>query len=244
MMRYFLETVETISEGVGFSHYDAVHLVWLTGFVVFSTALSLGYRKADSARRARMRRGMSWAIIADELFKMAMLTIGRRYLPTYLPLHLCSVNIFLIALHVRRPGPALDNFLYTVGIPGALAALLFPTWTELPPANFMHIHSFTVHILLAAYPIMLLAGGDIRPRAKYIPRCVGLLALLAALVTPVNLWLDTNFLFLMSADPGNPLYLFEQAFGDHRIGFAVLIPAVLAVMYLPVELGRKLRARA
>lgn len=243
-MTYFLDTVETIPEGVGFAHFGPVHLFWLIGCVVFLVVLCLGYRSADAERRDRMRRGMSWAIIADEIFKMVMLTIGGRYLPTYLPLHLCSVNIFLIALHTRRPGPALDNFLYTVGIPGALAALLFPTWTELPPANFMHLHSFTVHILLMAYPIMLFAGGDIRPRAKYAHKCLGLLALLALLVTPVNLMFDTNFLFLMSADPGNPLYLFEQAFGDHRIGFVVLIPVILVIMYLPVELGRRIRTKA
>lgn len=242
-MKYWFETVETVSEGLGFSHYDGVHLGWLAGGAVFLVALSLLYRAADPARRAQLRKLVSAAIVADELFKMVMLAIGGRYLPTYLPLHLCSVNILLIAVHAWKPGVTLDNFLYTVGIPGALAALLFPTWTELPVGNFMHIHSFTVHILLVAYPVMLLAGGDLRLRARYIPRCIALLAALAVVALAVNLLLDTNFMFLMSAEPGNPLYLFEQLWGDHRFGFAVLVPAVLALMYLPVELGRKLRTK-
>ena len=50
-------------------------------------------------------------------------------------------------------------------------------------------------------------------------------------------------MFLMEAEPGNPLYIFEQLWGDHRLGFAVLIPAILAVMYAPLELMRKIRKK-
>ena len=242
-MKYFLDTIETIEPGHGFSHFDLIHLAWLLGGAAFILMLSLGYRTRKSDGRCRMRRWLAAAIVADELFKMTMLTIGGRYLPSYLPLHLCSVNIFLIAVHAWRPSVTLDNFLYTVGIPGALAAMLFPTWTELPLGNFMHIHSFTVHILLVAYPVMLLFGGDLKLGVHYAPRCIALLAGLAVIALGVNLVLDTNFMFLMEAEPGNPLYAFEQLWGDHRLGFAVLIPAILAVMYAPLELARKIRKK-
>ncbi len=240
-MEFWFDTVETIPDGVGFAHYDGLHLSWLAAFVVFTVVVSIIYRTQKPEGRAWMRKMMALAIVGDELFKMVMLTIGGRYLPTYLPLHLCSVNIMLIAIHAWRPNETLDNFLYTVGIPGALAALLFPTWVELPVVNFMHIHSFTVHILLAAYPVMVLAGGDLRPDWRRIPRCLALLTILAVIAGFVNDLLDTNFMFLESASKGNPLYFFKQAFGDHRIGFAVILPAVLVLMYAPLELWRKFR---
>ena len=41
-----------------------------------------------------------------------------------LPLHLCSINIIFIAIHAWKPGKMLDNFLYGICIPGAVAALL------------------------------------------------------------------------------------------------------------------------
>ena len=240
-MKYWFDTVETIPEGLGFAHYDGLHLLWIGGGLLFMAVLGLCYRSRNEKQRALLRKAVALAIVADELFKMTMLAIGGRYQPDYLPLHLCSVNILLIAVHAWRPNVTLDNFLYTVGIPGAMAAMLFPTWTELPLGNFMHIHSFTVHILLTAYPVMLLCGGDLKLGWRYIPRCLGLLCCLALVALGANLLLDTNFMFLMSADPGNPLYAFEQLWGDHRLGFAVLIPAVLVVMYLPLELVRKLR---
>lgn len=44
-----------------------------------------------------------------------------------------------------------------------LAALLFPNWATLPFPNLMHLHSFTVHALLVAYPVMLLLAGSCAP---------------------------------------------------------------------------------
>ena len=240
-MQYFLDTTETIPSGVGWAHFDTTHFAWLAVAALTIVLNCLLYRRLDEKGKDRWKKTVALLIVADEIFKMVMLTIGGRYEVDYLPLHLCSVNIFLIAIHAWRPSVTLDNFLYTVGIPGALAAMLFPIWTELPLGNFMHIHSFTVHILLVAYPVMLLFGGDLRLGVRYAPRCIALLAGLAVIALGVNLVLDTNFMFLMEAEPGNPLYAFEQLWGDHRLGFAVLIPAILAVMYAPLELARKIR---
>lgn len=183
-MQYFLDTIETIPEGQGFSSFGPVHLAWLAGFVVFAIACSLFYRNSSQARRKHIRWLFAALLLADEAFKIVCLLVGGNYRASYLPLHMCSINIFLIALHALRPTRLVDNFLYAVCIPAALAALLFPTWVSLPPANFMHLHSFTVHILLATYPIMLTAGRDIRPQAKIFaglrgpgacPGCPGLL---------------------------------------------------------------------
>lgn len=242
-MQYFLDTIETIPEGQGFSSFGPVHLAWLAGFVVFAIACSLFYRNSSQARRKHIRWLFAALLLADEAFKIVCLLVGGNYRASYLPLHMCCINIFLIALHALRPTRLVDNFLYAVCIPAALAALLFPTWVSLPPANFMHLHSFTVHILLATYPIMLTAGRDIRPQAKYLPGCVGLALALAVPVYCINLALGTNFMFLMRADAGNPLRLFEQAFGNHLLGYPVLAGAIFAVMYGLPCCQKRLRAR-
>ena len=139
----------------------------------------MGLKKSDWQRAGKngkncVKNGKIFAflLIADELFKVIMLIIGGNYLPSYLPLHLCSINIILIAIHAFKPSKMLDNFLYFIGIPGAALALLFPSWAALPLGNFMHIHSFTVHILLITYPIMCLSGGDIIPKAKSFLHCL------------------------------------------------------------------------
>jgi len=137
----------------------------------------------------------------------------------------------------------LDNFLYIVCIPGALAALLFPSWAVLPLANFMHLHSFTVHTLLVAYPVVLLVNGDIQPTIKALPKCLGLLTVFGVIALIINILFEENFMFLMYADPGNPLYIFEQLFGYHWIGFPVIIFAIIIVMYGVPAIFRKLKTK-
>ena len=242
-MKYFFETTDTIAEGVGFAYFDAVHLLWLGIAIVLLVASCIGYRRLKDSGRILWRKAIAWLLIADELFKMAILIYPGHYSVDYLPFHLCSINIFLIAIHAYKPSRVLSNFLYTVCIPGALAALLFPTWTNLPVTNGMHLHSFTVHILLMLYPAVLTLSGDIKPDMKQLPKSLGLLVLMAIPIYGLNLWLGTNFMFLMSADPGNPLYIFETLWGNHLLGFPVIIAGVLLVMYGPLFLIQKLRKK-
>jgi len=239
-VNHFLDTVETIEPGAGFTTFGTVHLLWLAGFLLSTLFLVRAYRRADGEKRRRLRRLIAGLLLADELFKIVLLCAGGNYMPKYLPLHLCSINIIFIAIHAWRPSKLLDNFLYGVCIPAAAMALLFPSWTALPPANFMHIHSFTVHILLVIYPVMLTAGGDIRPEARQLPRCLLFLVVLAAPIYVVNLLFGTNFMFLMEEGTGNPLGWFEAHLGSHLIGIPVLASAALAVMYVPLLLkGRR-----
>lgn len=105
--------------------------------------------------------------------------------------------------------------------------------------NFMFLHSTSVHILLAVYPMMLFAAGDIRPSAKGLGKSLLLLLVMAIPIYGVNLLLDTNYMFLMYAPDGNPLAWFQDRFGSHWVGFPVLLAAVGGLMYLPVLRRRK-----
>ena len=240
-MKYFFETVETAPKGIGFHHFDTCHLLWLLGFALITVLCCLIYKRLDQRGRAAMRYVIAALTVADEIFKIVCLVAFDNYTPKYLPLQLCSINIILIAIHAFKPSRTLNSFLYAVGIPGALVALVFPTWTELPPANFMHIHSFTVHILLALYPIMLTTCGEIEIRARDIPRCLALLAAFAVVAIGANLLLDTNFMFFSGVSKGNPLYWFKKAFGNHYVGYPILVTAVLFLMYAPVSAWRGIK---
>ena len=90
--------------------------------------------------------------------------------------------------------------------------------------NFMFLHSTSVHILLAVYPMMLFAAGDIRPSAKGLGKSLLLLLVMA---------------IPMYAPDGNPLAWFQDRFGSHWVGFPVLLAAVGGLMYLPVLRRRK-----
>ncbi len=233
-MEYFLDTVKTIPKGLGFQHFDLCHIQWLVLFAGCIVVFSGLYRRWDEKKRRIFRIVLATLIVGNEIFKQVCLQLGDTFTVNYLPLHLCSINIFLVAVHAFKPSKTLDNFLYAICIPAALLALFFPTWTKLPFLNFNHLHSFTVHIMLALYPIVLTIGGDIRPNVRQIPKSLLLLLGFAAVALVVNFTLDTNYMYLMSAPKGTPLVWFENTFGTHLIGFPVLLVAILALMYAPV----------
>lgn len=239
-MVYFGDTVETIPDGVGFSLFDGTHITWMIVFVIVTAVCCFRYRALSEKARAAWRKTVAALLVADELFKQVGLILAGSWLPEYLPLHLCSVNIFLICYHAFKPGHLSGNFLYTVCIPGALAALLFPSWNELPVLNFMHLHSFTVHILLAMYPIALTVAGEIRPDVKTLPKCLLILIVMAVVAYLINPLLDANFFFMAGASKGNPLYWFKVNWGSHLYGFPILVAAVIIVMHIPWIIARKL----
>ena len=80
-------------------------------------------------------------------------------------------------------------------------------------------------------------------RAKDLPGCIALILALAVPVYLFNMKFGTNFMFLMRADKGNPLYWFEQNFGSHLIGFPVIAAAVFLVLLLPPALMRRHRGK-
>lgn len=242
-MEYFYKTIDSIPDGVGFSHFDSLHIAWLVGLLVVLVVNCWLYGKLGASGRKIWKRCIACLLIADELFKMVVLIATKQYAADYLPLHLCSINIFIIVLHVCKPSKLLDNFLYTVCIPGTMAALLFPSWTRLPLMNAMHIHSFTVHFMLALYPIVLVVNGELKPSLRMLPKSLGLLLLMTLPIYGMNLLLDTNFMFLMYVDPGNPLHWFGENWGSHLLGFPVIIFGVLVVMYSIPEAYYRIRKR-
>ena len=240
-MDNFWCTSDNIPKGLGFSHFDGLHLGWLAVSAVVIIANCLLYRFLGEKGRKNWRIAVAGLLLADELFMLIPMFIFDTFYLKYLPFELCSINIFLVAWHTWKPNSLTGNFLYAVCIPGALAALLFPSWTKLPLWNYMMLHSFTVHILLVMYPVVLTAGGDIKPRLRQLPKALLLLVGLAAVALVLNLLWDTNFMFLMRAPKGNPLRWFQDNWGSHLLGFPVLIAAVVVVLYGPMELYNRIK---
>lgn len=242
-MEYFWYTSDTIPEGLGFSYFGSLHLITLAISLAVLITNCLVYRRLGEKGRGVWRKTVALLLVADELFMSIPMMVMGIFHVKYLPFQLCSINIFLILWHAWKPNKTLGNFLYTVCIPGALAALITPTWTKLPWLNYMFFHSTSAHILLTMYPLTLTVCGEIKPRLKQVPKSLLLLLALAGLALVLNLCLDTNFMFLMSVTKSNPLYFFQELWGSHLLGFPVIIAGIVLVLYAPIEIYYKMRRK-
>ena len=240
----FFVTNDHIPEGMGFQAYDLTHILWLLAGLTLWVWGCVFYRRLSAPGQKRTLKILGAYIFLQELVRDLVLILLGEFTWGHLPLHLCGINILLIAFDAVKPTKTVRSFLYYFAIPGAALALLFPNWTVLPAWNFFCIHSFTIHILLVLYPLLLVTSGQVETDLRSALKGVGLLVAMAIPVYGLNLLWDTNFMFLMKPDSGNPLELFEKLLGSHLWGFPILLPVVILVMYLPVRLIKRRKKHA
>ena len=218
---YFWETEYTLPpDAPGFSHFCPGHIVWLGSAVLLCAVICAVYRRLRENERLTFRKVLAVPLICDELFKYGIAIYSGDFRPSFLPLHLCSINIFLIAADAIKPNELLQEVLYAVCLPGAFFALAFPGWNYLPLWNALCIHSFTAHILLLLYPAALVV---------------------TVLVACFNMAFGTNFMFLARAGEGNPLSWFERFLGSP--GYLIGIPLIAAVCWAVLYGVPKLREK-
>ncbi len=138
------------------------------------------------------------------LWKMGLAGIG-----TVLPLHLCSFTGLMTPFMLLTRSIGLMEFTLYLGVPGALAALIFPAVMPSPWPLWMEGAFFSLHALIALAPFLRMADGA-RPRPMALGRVFlwGNMLLLA--VACVNALYKTNYFFLRAAPTGTPLYLLQN----------------------------------
>jgi len=234
----------TGGEHVGFRMFDATHITELIILVVLCVVLGIAYNKMSQKARHATLITVAALCIADELFKhIAGLATGQ-YVWDFLPLHLCSINIFVILAYMIKPSDVKAEMLYSLCIPGALLALISPSWTKLPLLNYMHLHSYTIHVLLVLFPILLLAGG-FKPNFRRLPACLLYLICACIVIYPLNKVLDTNFMFLNGTSNVSILELLADLFGNPGYIFSMpfLLVIIWALLYLPWIIIEKVSAK-
>lgn len=244
-MSTFWMTAQTAAARYGsdwraFSLFGPVHLFWLGLALALCIGLGLWYRRAAPRARRRMLVVLTILLLADECFKYVVTLATGQWNWSFLPLHLCSLNIFVCAANTVRPSAWLQEILYALCPPGALVALLSPSWQALPLCNAIHLHSSTIHIMLVLYPVLLLAGG-FRPNPRRLPFVCGCLAAAAVPVFGINRLLGTNFMFLNGSDGNAITRLMAGVLGErfYILGFLPVIALLWAVLYLPWVLANR-----
>lgn len=190
----------------GFGRFSPGHLLWLmagAGFIALGCRL---YRR--QRRRRRAARITALACLSLELLRAGVLLWQGLYDTGRLPLHLCTISIYLCFLHSICPWRLLGQFLYAFSLPGAAFALLFPDWAGYPVWHFVTLSSFLLHFLLVLYPLMLSLTGEIRPEPAMLPGCLMLMLCLSVPIYFINKLLDTNYMFLNWPPAGTPLAIF------------------------------------
>ena len=239
-MQYFWSTKENIPEDMGFSLYHMPHLLWLGTVIAAVVAMAFLCRQLKQKNARRICIGIAWTMLGLEIGKDLVLWIMGEFQLAYLPLDLCGLSIFLELTAVYVKHPLLLECVYSLSLPGACLALLFPNWISLPFWNFFSLHAVLLHGLLVMLPVILLSTGQLHPNWKRIPFCFFCIFLACIPISVFNHHFGTNFFFLERPSVGSPLEWFAAVFGSHIVGMPILMAIIWTGMYgIPIWISHR-----
>lgn len=160
-----------------------------------------------------------------------------------LPLHMCTLTLLLSAWMLIGQDRRIFELVYFWGLGGTTQALLTPDLQEgFPAASYLLFflgHGGTMVALSFAMLVF-----RFRPYLESIPRVIAITGAVAALAFAVNLWQDTNFMYLM-AKPMRPSILdWFGAWPWYLLGLVMLSLISILLLYLPFLVFDLLKGRA
>ena len=247
-MEYFWKQYSQLPADVGYEHFSLPHLstlMILAALIIFGV---LVFRTWAAHRQDRILRTLPFGMIGLELLKDCFLIHGGVFDVGYLPLHLCSLGVFVFLLaglsrshNWRR---IFSEISVTLILPGSVAALLFPDWTMLYPVwNFMNLYGFVWHGMLVLGPLLMLTAGWAVLSFRHIHYDLLFLVCAGLPVYAFDRIFHCNYMFLLRGPAGTPLAWIQDLTGDkyYLAGYGLFAAAVILVIYLSIEICRRLR---
>ena len=148
-----------------------------------------------------------------------------------LPLHLCSLSVFVVAIALITDSQRMINAALVWSPAAAMLGLLFPALENAPWNSFSVLEFFWSHILVLVGVLYLALQENFNLSLKKIPvYCSSLIILSLAFVYPLNRLLDANYMYLQKlAEPG-PMSAFPAPPGQIPV-FMLLFLILSTIQY-------------
>jgi hypothetical integral membrane protein (TIGR02206 family) len=166
------------------------------------------------------------------IFHQIYFYIWHFYFQTYeinrhLPLHLCTLSIYISAFALFSDNKFLKDFQLLWSFPAAILAILLPDLNKSFP-TFQFVEFFISHILIFLTSIYFLFVQKVCVNYKNVLKSIVLMIFLSTLIFFVNLFLNSNYLFLIN-QPGSVKGFFPSS------PFYQLLLAFIAIFTIHIE---------
>ncbi|MCD8150785.1 MAG: YwaF family protein [Clostridiales bacterium] len=225
---YFTYWDELPADG-GYTLFGSVHLAWLFGIAAAIILCLICLRKQNPVLQNRFLKILAILLLALEAYREIVLAATGHFSFQTLPLHLCSLAIFIEAIFAFYPKAFFGELVCVVILPAATAGLLCPDWLRYPTLNYMNIHGFVSHGILILFSFITLLSGKYRPGIRRIYMPLLFFAVAVPVIYRLNVWQGTNFMFLNCPSTGSPFETIYAAYG-YTAYLAVFSATVLALI--------------
>ena len=228
-----------------FQLFGTPHIVAMAAMAAVPAALSLTVRRMDSQRVTRaVCVSLATVILANQvvywIFRYVTLG-GATFVREHLPLHVCGVSVVLSAATLLFRCRFTYELVYFWGLAGAGNAMITPELTGGFP-SYRFFQYFISHAGIVATAIFATWGLGMRPTLGSLLRAFVALNVMAAVLTPVNIALNANYMYLRAApDTASPFLFLPWPW--YIPWLEVLALAFFGALYLPVYLWKRAHAR-
>jgi hypothetical integral membrane protein (TIGR02206 family) len=183
-------------QGSPFELFGRAHLAALGALVVLNLFL-ISLRRASDGTKAALRWTLALILLINEIaWHYWNYSVGRWTIQTMLPLHLCSVLVWVGALMLVTKSYRIYEFMYFMGIAGAIQALATPDLGIYGFPHFRFFQTFISHGLIVTSAIYMTVVEGFRPTLKSILRVVIWMNLYALIVFFINTAIGSNYLMI------------------------------------------------
>jgi hypothetical integral membrane protein (TIGR02206 family) len=183
-------------QGPAFELFGNTHLAALGALVLLNLIL-ISFRNASDGTKATLRWLLALFLLVNEIaWHYWNYSVGRWTLQTMLPLHLCSILVWLGALMLMTKSYRIYEFMYFMGIAGAIQALATPDLGIYGFPHFRFFQTFTSHGLIVTSAIYMTVVEGFRPTLKSILRVVIWTNVYALIVFFINSAIGSNYLMI------------------------------------------------
>jgi len=192
--------------GPAFKFFGTAHIAALICLVLLNLFL-IRFKNADEKTKRNIRWTLALILLSNEIaWHYWNYAVGKWTLQTMLPLQVCSLLVWFGALMFITKNYRIYEFMYLMGIGGAIQALATPDLGIYGFPHFRFFQTFISHGLIITSAIYMTVVEGLRPTWKSILRVAMWMNIYMVIVYPINIYLGSNYL-MINGKPNTPSLL-------------------------------------
>lgn len=234
----------TLQRGIGFGMFRVGHFIWLAVIFAGIYLVMRWYRRADKRTQRKIEIVTAASMSVWIVIRVIYIAVLHENFLYELPLHLCSMAGILCGIHCITQWEWLGQVLYSLCLPGAVLALLFPNWNFYPAIHFLTMEAFLFHMGIVLYVCMMLQSHGIVPDIRKLWKVI---VFMIVVVVPIYFFdkrFNVNYMFVNRPSAGSPLVWLAGWMGDpgYLVGYAILMILCVVLMDLGYLCHVRMRA--
>ncbi len=222
--------------GPAFEYLGAAHLGALA-FLVLLNLYLIRFRNASDRTKGTIRWVLALVLVLNEIaWHYWTYSVGQWTIQTMLPLHLCSALVWLGALMLMTKNYRIYEFMYFMGIGGAIQALATPGLGRYGFPHFAFFQYFLSHGLIVTSAIYMTVVEGFRPTWKSMVRVFIWMNLYAAVIYFVNIAIGSNYLMINYKPPSPTLLDLLPPWPVYILYMEVIGVITMLLLYLPFSI--------